>query len=170
MDEVHFSRNATMYDAVDLDAIPADALVVAGYVDGEWPTFERVVARWPHARHISIATSAENTADVLDVEKGDARLDQVLGWLERTHFAGVARPGIYSSLSSMQGILNTIRAAGWERCRVKVWTAHWTGVPHLCSRRCGLGLKTDAGATQWRGPRPQSRLDESLATPTFLNT
>jgi len=34
-----------MYDSVDLDTIPREAAAVAGYVDGNWPTFTHLAAR-----------------------------------------------------------------------------------------------------------------------------
>jgi hypothetical protein len=159
-----------MYDAVSLDAIPGGALVVAGYVDGAWPTFKEVERRWPFGRCISIATSPTSVADVLDVEKGDATAEQLLAWLELAHHGGVARPGIYASVSRMRTLLDVALAGGWHRPRLKVWTAHWTGQPHRCSQRCGFGLNTTAGATQWSGPRSGRAYDESIASPTFLNT
>jgi hypothetical protein len=159
-----------MYDAIDLDAIPGGALAVAGYVDGAWPTWEDVQRRWPFSRLISIATRHTSVADVLDIEQGDATSEQLLAWLELAHSNGVARPGIYASLSPMRGLLDVAHAGGWTRPRLKLWAAHWTGQPHICAPRCGYGLNTTVGATQWRGPGPGHRFDESLATPTFLNT
>lgn len=167
---MRFTSNARLYDSITLDAIPADALAVAGYVDGKWPTFGEVVRRWPRACHISIATNAAHVADILDVEAGDARIDQVVAWLELAHSGGVERPGLYASVSRMQKILDVAHAGGWRRPRVKVWTAHWTGIAHVCSPACGYGLTTHAGATQWHGAGQGHNFDTSEATPTFLNT
>ena len=40
----------TMFDSVTVDAIPADAPAVAGYVGGAFHNYPVLVARWPHER------------------------------------------------------------------------------------------------------------------------
>lgn len=159
-----------MYDAVVPACIPAGALVVAGYVDGNWPTMDEVRKRFPFAKHISIATRSTSVADILDVEVGDATPDDVVRWLELAHAGGIERPGVYTSVARMRRCLDVAHAAGWTRPRLKVWTAHWTDREHLCGPECGFGLATNAGATQWRGAKVGEAYDVSLATPTFLNS
>lgn len=88
-----------MFDAVDIGQIPGDAPIVAGYVNGNYVTFNQLSARFPNARHLSIAVTAD--ADVLDVEPGDAVADQVPAWYRRQKARGVARPVIYASVSRM---------------------------------------------------------------------
>jgi len=157
-----------MYDAVDIGAIPVTALAVAGYVDGQWPTLDRLVKAFPRARHISIATRATSVAEILDVESGDARDDEVVAWLELAHHHGVTRPGLYASLARWAQLLAVTHRAGWRRPRIKVWVAHWTGQPHICGPSCGAHFTTNAGATQYEGAAPGRPYDTSLATRTFL--
>ena len=71
-----------MYDDVNLALIPANAPAVAGYVGGRWPTYGPMVAKFPHAKHLSIAISALENARCLDVEPGDATIAQAPGWVE----------------------------------------------------------------------------------------
>src|SRR5690349_14515711 len=47
-----------MFDSIVLGNIPAAAPAVAGYVNGFWPTYKSVVARWPKAKHLSIAVTS----------------------------------------------------------------------------------------------------------------
>lgn len=44
-----------MFDAVDIGQIPGDVPIVAGYVNGNYVTFNQLSARFPNARHLSIA-------------------------------------------------------------------------------------------------------------------
>src|SRR5580692_176816 len=87
-----------MFDSADPNGIPAYARYVAGYVDGG--DFPQLVARFPHAQHLSIATNAGLVADCLDVERGDATPDQALGWVQRMQRQGVYRPCVYASIDN----------------------------------------------------------------------
>jgi hypothetical protein len=160
-------HSVLLYDSIDLQHIPADAAAVAGYVDGKWPTFHDVCKRWPHAHHVSIATSPRSIADILDVEAGDATIEQAPAWLQRAHRAGIERPGMYASISAWAALIRYCASHGWPRHRYKVWTAHWTRRPHLCSRSCGFDFPTGAGATQYIGGAG-TWPDVSLASPRFL--
>ncbi len=71
----------TMFDAVTIENIPSDASIVAGYVNGRWPTYNEIVARFPMAHHVSIAVNASEAADVLDVERGDAPPADAPNWV-----------------------------------------------------------------------------------------
>lgn len=139
----------TMYDSIDVRAIPADAAAVAGYVGGHWPTFPQLLKTHPHAHHLSIAVTAAEDADVLDIERGDATPDQAGAWAKRQHDRGVSRPCLYASVSSMPAVLANLTAHGILREHVRLWTAHYTGRPHLCSSVCGFGFRDHADATQY---------------------
>ena len=157
-----------MYDDVNLSLIPADAEAVAGYVNGKWPTFNAVVAKWPHAKHLSIAVTAEANAEALDVERYDAEPVQAPAWVRRQLARGVKRPVVYSSVSEMPQVLRVLEASGIPRRKVRVWTAHFTDVPHLCGAKCGLN--TTADATQFTDKALGRSLDETLLSPTFFVT
>lgn len=72
----------TMYDAVTPANIPADATLVAAYVDGRYATsYADLVARFPHAQHVSICAFDTGVADVLDCEPGNASPNQAVDWV-----------------------------------------------------------------------------------------
>lgn len=148
-----------MYDAVNLDAIPTNAQAVAGYVDGLWPTFAEVCARWPHAVHLSIATNADHDAECLDVEKGDAMPSQVPAWVKRQHERGENRPVIYANLSTMPAVMAALRDAGIPRTSVRLWVA-WYRDPAVEEIPEGFD------ACQWR----TGAADESACADDFLPT
>lgn len=151
----------TMYDAIDLESIPRDAQAVAGYVGGNWPTFHELAHRWPHARHLSIAVQADEDAQALDVEAGDATPAEAPAWVRRQIQRGVSPPVIYVQLSTVPQLQADLRAAGIPRASYRLWTAHWTGKPHRCSRRCLAGWHDRAGATQWTDRAEGRSLDVS---------
>jgi len=45
----------------------------------------------------------------------------------------VQRPVLYFSVSNWQAIKRSLHEAGLTRNDVRIWTAHYTGKPHLCS-------------------------------------
>jgi hypothetical protein len=156
-----------MYDSVDLNTVPANAPAVAGYVGGRWPTYKDVPARFPHAKHLSIAIAAVVDAECLDVEPGDATPAQAAGWVKRQHARGIRRPVVYTSVSGAQSLVNELGAAGLPRTSYRLWTAHYTHVPHICDARCGFGLRSAADATQFTDNALGRNLDESRVSPGF---
>ncbi len=151
-----------MFDSVTVSNIPADAPAVAAYKDGAYANVDEARKRFPHARIVSIAVFASHVGEALDIETGDASPSQAAAWVKRQQKRGVKRPIVYANLSTMPVVLKALRAAGISRTDVRVWTAHYTGRPHLCGKGCGLG--TTADATQWS---TNSRYDESLCSPRF---
>ncbi len=60
-----------MYDSVTVGNLPVNAdNLYAGYVGGLYPTLIPIMQRFPHARVVSIAVNASQSAQVLDVETG----------------------------------------------------------------------------------------------------
>lgn len=157
-----------MYDSVSLTEIPGDAEAVAGYVNGNWPTFPKLASKWPNAKRLSIAVSAEADADCLDIEKGDATPAQAPNWVRRQKARGVQRPVVYCSVSQARALLGTLAASGIPRPSVRVWTAHYTDKPHRCSAGCGFGMPTTADATQYTMRALGRNLDASLVSDTFF--
>ena len=51
---------ATLYDAVDVAAIPANATIVGAYVDGAWPTAKSPEIAAMRARGVTIVTISVN--------------------------------------------------------------------------------------------------------------
>lgn len=161
-------KQVTMYDSIDVHQIPADAQAVAGYVGGKWPTYHALEMKFPKAHRLSIAVFASEDADCLDVEPGDARIDQAAMWVKRQLARGVYRPVVYTSVSQAAGLLKALSQAGVARSEVRLWTAHYTFRPHRCSSKCGFGMWTTADATQWSDHALGRNLDASLCSPTFF--
>jgi len=160
--------SVTMYDSVTVGDIPGDATFVAGYVNGNFVTFQTLQQRFPRARRMSIAVSSHADADCLDVELGDATNAVAPGWVKRQMQRGVKRPVIYTQLSNAQALLNTLAAAGIKRSDIQLWTAHYTDKPHRCSPLCGFGLTTTADATQFTKHALGRNLDQSLCDDSFF--
>lgn len=158
----------TMFDTVTVETVPANPQAVAGYVGGSFPTYIPLVQRFPHALHLSIAVNAEEDAECLDVEAGDATPEQAPAWVRRQQLRGVFRPAIYCSVSAAVGLLRILAAAGIRRSEIRLWTAHYTGREHLCSSACGFGFTGQADATQWTDRALGRNLDQSLCADTFF--
>lgn len=160
-----------MYDSVDLTQIPLTAQAVAGYVGGEWPTdsHDALRAKFPRAFVVSIAVNAAQKASFLDVENGDATVDDARGWLEARLAEGQVRPGLYGSQSTMgqltgryQGDKNAV-LHGIMRSKYRLWVAAPNG---LASAEQFL---TDGyGACQFDWHYLGRDLDASLCKPGFF--
>lgn len=148
-----------MFDSTTPSEIPASASAVAGYVGGLWPDYEEEVKRWPHARHLAIAVNRHEDGDCLDIEKGDAVPTDAPDWLVRQEGRGVARPVTYGSQSTIAAIMEALSNARIVRSRYRVWSAHYTGVPHV---------EDHADGTQWTDRALGRNLDESLMLPSFF--
>ena len=160
-------KPTTMYDSIDVKQIPVNAQAVAGYVGGFWPTYKTLALEFPNAKLLSIAVNARQDAECLDVEQGDARPDQAAAWVKRQKGLGVKTPVVYCSVSQAGLLLRTLAKAGISRADVRLWTAHYTFKPHLCSSSCGFGdIKADA--TQWTDRALGRNLDQSLCSPGFF--
>ncbi|HWY90667.1 MAG TPA: hypothetical protein VNY31_08350 [Solirubrobacteraceae bacterium] len=155
-----------MFDSTAVSLIPRDAPAVAGYVGGFWPTYPELVKDWPHAHRLSIAISAGEDAECLDIENGDARSQDAPHWYRRQRDRGVPRPVLYASVSQVPAIEHEMTRAGIPRSAYHVWSAHYTGHPHLCARACGLAHPADA--TQWTDRALGRDLDQSLCSEAFF--
>ena len=96
-----------MYDAVTPSNIPAEAQMVAGYVDGRYAWSSADWARFPGAVKVKIAVfPSTNDGHVLDVERGNATPAEAPGWVLKRRAAGVD-PTVYCSATAWP----TVRAA-----------------------------------------------------------
>jgi hypothetical protein len=148
-----------MFDSVTLSEIPSTAQAVAGYVGGHFPTWSNVVADFPHAKHLSIAVNAEEDADCLDVENGDAVPNEAPAWFKRQVARGVQRPCFYADASTMPSVMAALLSAGIKRPQYRAWVAHYTHVEHL---------EPGADATQWTDKALGRNLDQSLCSAAFF--
>jgi len=160
-----------MFDSITVSPVEAVASTsgeaVAGYVDGYWPDYHALSQAFPHDNHLSIAVHADDDADALDIENGDAAPAQAPSWVKRQHARGLARPVIYCSISTAPEVLNELRLAGIDRQSIRLWSAHYTYRAHICGPR-SCGQPTQADATQWTDKAYGRNLDESLCAPGFF--
>ena len=168
--------NLTMFDSIDVAALPSNGTYFAGYVNGAWPTYPTLLGRFPHARVLSIAVDAEANAECLDVESGDAVPSQVPAWIKRQQARSVYRPVIYTSASNLNAVLYAIQAAKIPRAGVRLWSAHYGAGRHICGPgSCGY-IGPDGKAvpacdgTQWTDQALGRNLDESVLLGDFFDT
>lgn len=154
----------TMFDSVTPSEIPSRAEAVAGYVGGKWPTYDGLLKSHPGAKHLSIAVAADESAECLDVERGDATIAQAPPWLKSSKAKAVetTKPVLYTSLAQAEELVAACARAGIPRSGFLLWVAHWTKVPHLCGPECGLGFTGHADATQYDDRALDRNLDVSL--------
>lgn len=148
----------TMYDSVDASAIPADAELVAGYVNGPYAWSQDAWSRFPHARAVPIATRADYDGGiVLDVENGDATPQQVAGWLKLRRRHGVD-PSVYVQESQWEAV----RQACWSArvAEPHYWVAHWDAGTDIPAGAVALqhtntpGYDVSSVADYWPGVDP----------------
>jgi hypothetical protein len=101
-----------MFDGIVPGEVPAGAQLYAAYLDGDWADYNAMVARYPHAVHVSIAVSAGyNGGQVLDVENGDATPAESVTWVVRRRAGGVD-PTVYCSMSNWPTVQSAFRSKG----------------------------------------------------------
>jgi len=160
----------TMVDDVLPEKIPAGAQAVLGYVDGEWPTYAQVKKEHPGVPVLSMAVSADYDAHGLDIEKGNAKIEEAPGWLQR-QFATWAgeewRPVLYIDKADAPALIAVCSAAGIKRGRYRLFSADWTYIPHICSpESCGATFRADA--TQYTNSPATGGPDLSLCSAGFF--
>jgi hypothetical protein len=140
-----------MYDSANPADIPPGETLTAGYIDGDF-AWEGVV---PTVK-ISVVADSQ-IGDVLDVESGDASVNDCPLWVEARLRAGLALPVIYTSAAN----LAALRAVMGSLC-YGTWAADWTGVAHLVEGTVATQFASPLG------PRPPSgNYDISQVTPQW---
>lgn len=153
--------SAEMFDTVTVSTVPARPFALAGYTSGFWPTYLPLRRAYPTAHTVSIAVTARNHADCLDVEPGDASPSQAGPWVRADIAAGFPKPCLYSDLEEMPAVKASLAAwlgSGW-RGRVLLWLAWYRYRP---------GLVAGYDAVQWTDHAYGRNLDESTVTLSFL--
>jgi hypothetical protein len=119
-----------MYDSTTAADIPPGAVIVAGYIDGEYKWSAADWARFPNAKTLQIAVTFVDGGECLDIENGDATLQQAPAWVKARQKAGIARPWLYvnrANLADLQALVAKLLGPGTE---VGYWVADWSGEPH----------------------------------------
>jgi hypothetical protein len=115
---------AVGYDATDPGSIPANVVppdYTCGYVDGNWPSYQGMVARFPNAIPVSITaipgSAASADAQMCDGESGDYTPQQAALWGQIRVGMGFV-PGQYCSLSNWPAYLSAYQA-------LKIFDVDW---------------------------------------------
>lgn len=164
----------TMADSITVANLPTGMDAYAQYVDGGWPYYNQMVARFPDALHLSITTRgvADIQADAIDVEPLDA-------WPPGPEIPTfiLGRAGLRVVYISRDNVALLMTVPGLPpRSRWKLFTAHQGAGEHVCGPfTCGLEWQADG--TQWddTGPYDLSILSDTFFTvveeahmPTFV--
>lgn len=148
----------TLYDSVDASAIPPDAQLVAGYVDGRYVWSAADWAAWAHVPQVRIAVFATtNDGNCADVETGDMSALTVIEWLKLRRAAGVD-PSVYCGHEDWFAIQGGCIDAGIPFPHH--WLADWDGrqalyngdVAHQWTN--GPAYDTSVAADYWPGVDP----------------
>ena len=138
------------YDSVSVGYIPHDAQAVAFYVNGLFANGTAVKRQAPNARYTGIAVSVAVLAQCLDIEPGNATIQDSASWYRRFKRKHPhAKPIFYCSASDANGLVAYLKAHGIKRSRYILWTAHYIG-KHICGRDCQYAKAAGrADATQY---------------------
>lgn len=158
-----------MFDSVSSN-IPSHVTAKAGYVAGNWPTWNEAWFKAIHARYaMSIAIHLGEDADMLDIEPGDADDSQAPSFVAERKAKG-RKAVFYRQASAVMGTIGVLSAHGYEfRTDYYVLTAHYNGVPHICNPACGFGIDREMTGTQWTDHAKGLNLDESLVKVEIFN-
>lgn len=153
-----------MADSTDVRDLPNGFTAYAGYVGGLYNTWAALKGRFPHRLRVSIAINASEDAQCLDVERGDATPADVAGWLDRTQRR---HPNVTLIIYTSASQVDAVRAAAGGR-RYLIWSAHYTGSPHLCGHStCGY---PEAHATQFTDHGPNAgHYDQTIMSQRFAD-
>lgn len=112
----------TVYDSVNVGAIPNDARYVLGYVDGRYANVDLLRRQLPAASIVTVTVEG-SPAMMADVEKGAMLLADLDSWISTNTYT-LGRPWVYCSTARWP-------LPGIEPASVGWWAADWTGQPHL---------------------------------------
>lgn len=145
----------TIYDSISPGTIPAGQ-AAAVYADGAYAVPPGKVAGHQSVLWIDVF-GTNPSADVLDVEPGDATPAGAARWVQqrlnsKPHSVAI----VYTMLSEWQQVkANVAHLPGWMQSKVRYWIADPTGVSHVVP---------GASATQWYWG---SHYDITTANPDF---
>lgn len=155
----------TMFDAVNVGAIPSNAKAVAGYVDGHWPTFGALAGRfYGHAHCLSITVAGADAACV-DCESGDVRPEHVLPWIEQQLARGRWRPVVYANQATWDSLVPGTSKTLYQQLepygrRIRRWVAAYPGG--------GAVVPGGYDAHQYTNHADGRSLDASVCLPSFF--
>lgn len=152
-----------LYDSTVAANIPADAEMVAGYVDGLYKWTPADWARFPNAVKVRIAINpATNDGHALDIEPGNWDAAASVDWTIMRRASGVV-PTIYCGTwapgYTWQDVIDAHDARGVPR--PQIWLAYYDGIqviPDGCVAKqyandamLGFGADASVAADYWPG-------------------
>lgn len=96
-----------MFDSIDPTMIPADAELVAGYIDGpssQWPASAWTMFPKAQLVRINVTGDPSHGGDALDVERFDATPDHAPGWFDARKAAGAGNLTIYCDRNTLPAV------------------------------------------------------------------
>lgn len=145
----------TMYDSVDASKIPANAEMVAGYVDGAYAWKAEDWRRFPNAVAVRIAVfPTTNDGTCGDVENGDMTPATAVAWVKLRRAAGID-PSLYTSLDNWEHVQAAFEYA--SEPQPHWWIAAWSGDPTVMvgtvahQYQNGADYDTSTVADYWPG-------------------
>ena len=142
----------TMFDTTDDPATVLAGLqveAVAGYANGKFANYGAAARGFPKVHLLEVDVIGQQVGNAGDFEAGDMPYSEAGRWAKARLSQGVARPVVYFQVSNWGAVMQSLAGAGVSRNEVRLWTAHYTGQPHICSSACGYGVTGAADATQW---------------------
>jgi hypothetical protein len=156
----------TMWDAVDVSAIPPSSSPIGVYVDPPpyINTVAAVTAAFPNAQQVSITASGVPGARIGDSESGNMNPTQLAQW-DANEIANDRRPTNYCSISAVQSCVDAINALRLPLSLIDWFPADWNGTPHIAVLP-GLSVV----GTQYANPTyTGADYDLSLVLTSWLN-
>ena len=120
----------TMYDSVDMGAIPGNAAMVAYYTDGVYANEAAARTRFPEAILVGISAIGTNTGTVGDCEPGCMTEAQLVSWVAMRRAAGVD-PTAYINQSNWGTVSSAFRSRGVPEPHY--WVARYDNNPAIPS-------------------------------------
>jgi hypothetical protein len=117
------------YDSIDAAKLPTDGDFYLGYVDGNWPSYKAIKARFPNKLVIGIATSPfTNDGIIGDGPPDNGTWQQWVSWVVRRRAAGFD-PWINTNKSSWPAAQSAFRSA--NVAQPNWWIAWYNDDPTL---------------------------------------
>jgi hypothetical protein len=142
------------------------------YVNGKWPTYAEVVARFPGRHVLGMTVFPGANAEGCDCESGDLTPAQVPAFVKAQLARGVYRPVVYASASNIESVLADLSATGIARASIRLLSAHYGDGQHICGpASCKWSGVPACDGTQWTDAAPGaggSKIDESWLLPGFF--
>lgn len=156
--------HVVVIDSVSITRMPGATRRIAAYIDGEYANVNDAHTLRPGAQVIAITVLGDPYAQVADLEAGALSVTEVADWLRRARIRGQQRPCIYVEVSRLVSVVNQLAELGQPRSSYRLWSAHWTNHPHICSAACGIGDYEPPGMTQYESNFEDSGVDLSMTT------